>query len=213
MGRPSKYSDRESVKSKIWQCVLYPDSQSYDCVQVVENIKSLSIWYAFILHNQDNILMTDIQDSVGSENQYTDSDLGLHKKDHFHCVFQIANNKQLGLMANLIGLPSNYLQKTDNKVGSIQYLTHKNNPEKHQYGIDEITTNIQGIKRKYFADEDSIVKANIILEFINNSPYILTITQVSIWACDQNCWDEFRRGQHIFTAVIKEHNELLKGIS
>lgn len=201
MGRTSQYSGRELERSKTWQAILYPDSESYDCNKVLANIKLNSYRYALILHDEDFYTQSD-----SDENHL----IGEHKKTHFHVVFFWDNSYQLGYIAQKIGLPSNYLQKTESRTGAIQYLVHKNNPEKHQYNLGEIETNIEKIKTKYFADDDVIMKATKLLDFITTYPTYLSLTTVSKWAIQENCWDEFRRGQHLFTSLINEHNQFRK---
>lgn len=198
MGRNSVYSGRELDRSKTWQAILYPDADNYDCDDVLKNIKHMSYRYALILHDADYFT---------SEDAESEDDIEKPKKSHYHVVFFWDNSYQLGYIANKIGLPSNYLQKTQSRTGSIQYLVHKNNPEKHQYNISDIETNIEKIQSKYFSDDDCTMKASKLLEFIDSYPYYLSITEVAKWSISENCWDEFRRGQHLFTSLINEHNQ------
>ena len=203
MGRSSLYSGRETVRSKTWQAILYPDAENYSCDSVLTNIKLNAYKYACILHNEDYYTSSDEVD----ENQ-----IGKPKKEHFHIVFFWDNSYQLGYIANKIGLPSNYLQKTESRSGAIQYLIHKNNPEKHQYNISDIESNIEKIQTKFFNDDDCIMKASKIIDYINSYQGKLTITQVAQWSIFESCWDEFRRGQHIFTTIINEHNTFFEGV-
>lgn len=164
---------------------------------MIQNIKNLSYRFAMILHDDDYYTSNDdVEDSL----------VGTQKKVHFHVVFFWDNSYQLGYIAQKIGLPSNYLQKVASRNGAIQYLIHKNNPEKHQYNISDIVTNIEKLQSKYFSDDDCIMKASKILSFITSYPTHLTVTSVAEWSIQENCWDEFRRGQHLFTALINEHN-------
>lgn len=197
MARSSEYSGRELERSKTWQAILYPDSKSYDYDKVIENIKLKSYKYAYIIHDQDYFTSSDA---------LNENDIGTYKKTHVHVVFFWDNSYQLGYISKKIGLPSNYLQKTESRTGAIQYLIHKNNPEKHQYNIAEIETNIEKIQSKFFSGDDCIVKASKIIDFIISYPGFLSVTDVSLWSVSENCWDEFRRGQHIFTTLINEHN-------
>lgn len=197
MGRNIVYSGRELERSKTWQAVLYPDATNYRCDDVINNIKNLSYRFAMILHDDDYYTSNDDVD---------ESLVGTQKKVHFHVVFFWDNSYQLGYIAHKIGLPSNYLQKVASRNGAIQYLVHKNNPEKHQYNISDIVTNIEKLQSKYFSDDDCIMKASKILSYITSYPTYLTVTSVAEWSIQENCWDEFRRGQHLFTALINEHN-------
>lgn len=202
MGRSSIYTGRELERSKTWQAILYPDAENYSCDDVLDSIKSHSYKFAYILHDEDVFTSSDAD---------SDSDIGKHKKTHIHVVFFWDNSYQLGYIANKIGLPSNYLQKVESRTGAIQYLIHKNNPEKHQYNISDIVTNIDKIKSKYFADDDCIMKASKIMDYITTFTGYLSVTDVAVWSINENCWDEFRRGQHLFTSIINEHNSILKG--
>ena len=207
MGRNSLYSGRELTRGKTWSAILYPDAKNYSCDEVLKNIKLKSYKYAYILHNEDYFTESDIdRDSID------DSMIGKSKKEHFHVVFWWDNVYQLGYIANRIGLPSNYLQKTESRSGAMQYLIHKNNPEKHQYLISDIITNIEKIQSKFFSDDDCIMKASKIVDYIINYKGRLTITQVAQWCLFESCWDEFRRGQHIFTTIINEHNIFYEGV-
>lgn len=201
MGRNSLYSGRELTRSKTWSAILYPDATNYSCDEVLKNIKLQAYKYAYILHNEDYYTQSDIDESVD------ESIIGKPKKAHFHVVFFWDNVYQLGYIANRIGLPSNYLQKTESRSGAIQYLTHKNNPEKHQYSISEITTNIEKIQSKFFADDDVVMKASKLIDYITTFQGPLSVTAVCQWSVYENCYDEFRRGQHLFTSIIKEHND------
>ena len=160
MGRSSLYSGRELIRSKTWQAILYSDAENYNCDTVLKNIKQMAYKYACILHSEDYYTSSD---------DVEDDKIGKPKKAHFHIVFFWDNVYQLGYIANKIGLPSNYLQKTESRTASIQYLTHKNNPEKHQYNISDIETNIDKIQSKYFSDDDCIMKASKIVDYITNN--------------------------------------------
>lgn len=201
MGRNSLYSGRELTRGKTWSAILYPDATNYSCDEVLKNIMIQAYKYAYILHNEDIYTQSDL------DNVIDETMIGEPKKAHFHVVFFWDNVYQLGYIANRIGLPSQYLQKTESRSGAIQYLIHKNNPEKHQYSISEITTNIEKIQSKFFSDDDCIMKASKLIDYITTFKGPLTITAVCQWSVFENCYDEFRRGQHLFTSIIKEHND------
>ena len=202
MGRNSVYSGRELERGKTWQAILYPDADNYSYDDVLKNITSMSYRYAYILHSEDTFTSEDAED---------DSKIGLPKKDHVHIVFFWDNSYQLGYIANKIGLPSNYLQRVQSRTGAIQYLTHKNNPEKHQYNVADIVTNIVKLQTKYFSDDDCLMKASKIVEYITSFRGPFTVTAVAQWCIYEACWDEFRRGQHLFTTIISEHNNYYEG--
>lgn len=207
MARPVKYSSREREKSRIWQCVLYPDSKSYDCEKVILSIKQRSVQYILIYHDCDFYMQSDYDEwMLKHDGKIPDWFIGDLKKPHYHCIFIFGNSIQLGLLSSIIGLTSNFIEKVENKVGAIQYLVHKNNPEKYQYSVEKIESNIINYKKKYFDLDNDMKALNIINEierrYKNSEP--ISISIMASWCIKNGCWDEFRRGQHVFTAIIRE---------
>lgn len=103
------------------------------CDNILSYCKSFGVDYAFIEHNHD-----------------IDPITGLVEGKHYHIVMN-AIHKDKRLSTHLNDLCS-YFGFTDNNgiciekygsyEGSLQYLLHKNNPEKTQHDISEIVTNI-----------------------------------------------------------------------
>lgn len=210
MARRKLYNtDHEHEQSRIFQIILYPDSESYNCDEVIDNATKYFPEYAYILHDED--IWTEL-DKVEYEKKHKDKEfpykVGDKKKPHIHLLIskEERQNIQLGLAARLLNIPSNYVEKVYERNGAFQYLTHVNYPEKHQYNIEDIVTNIQDIRKKYFQDKDVIVKASKIIDFITTFEGFIYVTDVAKWSLTMYCWDEFRRGQHLFTAIINEHN-------
>lgn len=210
MGRPEKYTSREKIKSKIFSTVLYEDSTSYKYEEIIKNIKANSVQYAYIVHDKDVTTQSDIEEQEGIEENLVKY-VGEQKKKHTHVVWIVDNSIQLGLAANIMGIPSNYVKKVKNKVGALQYLIHKNNPEKYQYEAENVVTNIENFRKKYTEDLEGVMKAIKIMDFIDSVNGPITISVVARWCTQEFCWDEFRRGQHLFTAIIKEHNLKYEG--
>lgn len=105
----------------------------------LKNIKS----YAFIYHDKD----TYINDILDDKNEI------IHKKGdlkipHYHIYLRLKSRREpdeikrwfmpKGLL-DVNGLPFNCLsQKVKSSVACIEYLTHKNEPEKYQYSENDI---------------------------------------------------------------------------
>ena len=113
----------------------------------VKNIKS----YAFIFHDKD-IYLHDIVDD-NNEIIHKKGDL---KVPHFHIYLKLKSSrdceeiKRWFMPKELIdvnGLPYNCLsQKVKSSVACIEYLTHKNEPDKYQYSdSDIISYNIDSV--------------------------------------------------------------------
>lgn len=86
---------------------------------IIERVKQCPKW-AYIKHDKD--ITED----------------GVHY--HFYIVFP--NPRSFCSVANDLGIPVTSLQKVLNKRGILEYLTHKNSPDKHQYNDDEVVTNM-----------------------------------------------------------------------
>ena len=113
----------------------------------LKNIKS----YAFIYHNKD-IYFNDILDDK-NELIHKKGDL---KTPHFHIYLKLKDSrepdeiKRWFMPKGLIddnGLPFNCLsQKVKSSFACIEYLTHKNEPEKYQYSENDIVSfNIESV--------------------------------------------------------------------
>lgn len=106
----------------------------------IKNIKS----YAFIYHDKD-LYLNDILDDNTNEIIHKKGDL---KTPHYHIYLRLKTDrepdeiKRWFMPKGLIddnGLPYNCLsQKVKSSVACIEYLTHKNEPEKYQYSENDI---------------------------------------------------------------------------
>ena len=81
----------------------------------------------------------------------------------------------------------------------IRYLVHADNPEKYQYDRKQIQSNFN--LDKYFKDraDDARKIADYI---IANHPQ--TVSEVCMWAFENKCYSDFRRGYMVWAAMIKE---------
>lgn len=114
-------------KKKYACCVLYPDSESYNCENLISELASQHITFAVSpIHDKD--LKED----------------GSPKKPHFHLLVAYPNATTLNNFKSLFEICG--MQKSDlhmiefcnSGVGYYRYLTHKDNPEKAQYEDSEI---------------------------------------------------------------------------
>lgn len=105
---------------------LYPDSESYDCEQLLNIIRSKFIDWAYILHDKDV-----------DEN-------GELKKPHIHWVGR-ATPRCLSVVSNFLGLPENDIEVVKNFDNMVMYLIHLNDIDKFQYSPDDVETNLPNI--------------------------------------------------------------------
>lgn len=131
----------------------------------IENVEEqLSNWcaifcdlFAFILHDKD----------LDSE--------GVLKTPHFHLVATLKTNRKrlsttLNDISEIIGVNSLAISidKLVSISGGIQYLTHKNNNDKHQYNIGDICTNLSTEELLlYYEDDKPTFSIDTIVNAIN----------------------------------------------
>lgn len=104
---------------------------------LVERIKEVAPKWAYIKHDKDIT-----EDGI-----------------HYHFYVEFPNPRSWVAVANDLEIPVTSLQKVLNKRGILEYLTHKNNPEKHHYNDDEIVTNMN------ILTEISTPEVDVIQEF------------------------------------------------
>lgn len=210
MGRPAKdYSEREKKQDRKFQCIIYPDSEEYDCEIIKNRLQSFwdkSVW---ILHDKDFYTDTEV-DLWKADHKSEDCpfQVGELKKPHYHVIAWNNNPLLLGNAATKFGIPSNYVQCTKSLKASIRYLIHKDNPEKFQYSVDDIHCNdvdVKELARYLRMDVDAVDKGKRLFDFIMTHERI-TLTQLTRFAFDNECYDELRRGQHLYTALLIERN-------
>lgn len=81
---------------------------------------------------------------------------GTPKETHTHYVIKFRTPRTITGCGNVMGLPKeshNFIQFCHSVESSIEYLTHKNQPEKYQYPIEEVHGNI--IDRDVFYQSES----------------------------------------------------------
>lgn len=75
---------------------------------------------------------------------YPDDEEG---KEHTHFLLRANGTRSVKQMADKCSIPSNYVQVVRKVVAYRRYLMHLDNPEKHQYTVEDVHTNhIAGIR-------------------------------------------------------------------
>lgn len=119
-----------------WSIVTYGNKEE------IERLKSIAKHYAFILHDKD-----------GGE-------------QHWHCIFTCEKWVSLNKIKDTINNGQNVLgEQMKDKEKAFRYLTHKDNPEKHQYEEKEIICDNIGYWKKEEIDTNNISQ---MIDDINN---------------------------------------------
>ena len=205
MGRPKvSYSDRELKQSRNFTAIVYPDSEDYDYHLILNRLSSFWDKFYYILHDKDCYLESDYEKWI-ADNKSDDVPFqpGELKKPHYHIVVSHNDPVILGRAAKKFGLSSNYVQTVHKLKPAVQYLIHLNNPEKFQYSPSDIVTSDSNISYLLNSELCSMDKARLIIDYINGCEHV-TISKVASYCLQEGLWDELRRGQHIFSALINE---------
>lgn len=61
---------------------------------------------------------------------------------HLHGFVAFPNPRSFASIADMLDIPVNQVQKVISRFAILRYLTHKDQPAKYQYNLDEVRTNI-----------------------------------------------------------------------
>ena len=106
-------------KGRNFQGVLYPDSESYDCAEVLQKLSDFPE-YVYILHDMDV-----------DEN-------GELKKPHYHWLVSNGVPTTLSAIVGRLDVPSNSVEFCRSFKAFLLYMIHANAPDKHQYNMDDL---------------------------------------------------------------------------
>lgn len=134
-------------------------------------------------------------------------DTGELIKEHTHLQIYGETQHSLKAWAKIIGKEEYEVQKIENKIRAIQYLVHKNNPNKYQYDLNIIRSNFD--INDYFKDKTK--EGNEIyqiIEYIKNFKGIIKLSEILEYAINNNIWSTYRRNYSIIRDYIFEKNNL-----
>lgn len=116
-----KVSNR--ISSKVWYFITYPESSNID--DVVTNACLAGFDYAIMLHDQDI------------------DDEGKPKKPHYHIAIWRNHSATLKQIKGLFEISHAERPVYGSSLSDyISYMTHEKEPNKHQYSIDQLRTNV-----------------------------------------------------------------------
>lgn len=169
--------------------ILYPENEQD--MKTLEYI-TINFRYAYIVHNKDT------------------TEDGERKKEHIHIIFEFENERSITSVAKELNVEEYDIEKIRSKKGAIRYLIHKDTPEKFQYEIDQIQTNMTNIE-SYFKDRNTENEDMIkIITFLYGEKRKVMIFEVLSYALDNNLYSTFRRAGNQIIKIIEEHNDLYK---
>ena len=113
---------KKDTRARNWTFIVYPESAPQNWI---EQLKNEMIPFAVSpLHDED------INEGTGEV-----------KKAHFHVLIYFEGKKSFEQVKAIIEpLNASIPQTVNSQKGLIRYFVHKDNPEKHQYNINDIYT-------------------------------------------------------------------------
>lgn len=174
----------KNFRTRTMGLLLYPDNKEH--AQAVEEVKAFN--HAIILHDKD-----------------TDKE-GRAIKPHWHVVVRHKNAIWATALAKQLGITANYIQQVRNMENMLEYLIHHNEPDKHQYSIDEVKGPLRMELKKSIASDGKgeWEKVNEVIGYIEGRGAKVTMLEVAKWAGENGYWSELRRASGLIATIITE---------
>lgn len=178
---------QSDIRSRCFHLVLYKeDNDHLNALDLIQNEYN----FAYILHDKDII-----------------EDTGELKKPHWHVILYFDNPHYLLSLAKDLGIKPNYI-KTDELKKGLEYLIHKNNPDKYQYPIDEVKGPLKDKLLTFLGNSSQVEKQSILLlyQLINSFDGPIYLNDFIPLVLENNLWSFFRRSQLTWFKLLEEHN-------
>ena len=184
-------ADVENIRSRLWNCLLYPDDPTQ--AEAIKMLTDGGFSSVGILHDKDK------------------NEDGTPLKPHYHFVVKFQNAIWRNSLAKDLGIQPNYLEVCRDFKNSVTYLLHKNNPEKYQYDVEEAFGSLKPALLKLVNDDTEDEKALQILNILESIEAPVKYIDFIRMCAEKGLWSDLRRGGYIFVQAVKEHNELYAG--
>lgn len=176
-------------KSRTFLGVLYPDSETYDCAEVLARFPEVFEEWAYVTHDMDV-----------DEN-------GELKKAHIHWVGKLKTPSLISVVAggHKLGVPANSVEFCKSWKHAVRYLIHKDTPEKYQYAPDSVESNFD-LGPILAGKQSEVVQVKLIRNYIYDTRCTCA-SQLLDWCLENDCWSEYRRSFAIWVCIMREVKE------
>lgn len=113
-------SEKQPLRKRRWALTVFESATCYDSVLEIL-LKAKNLDYAVILHDKD----IDEQ--------------GKAKKPHYHIILDYTNPHYFSSLSS--EFEGAHIEPVSKFEQAVQYLIHKNSPDKYQYKVEEVKTN------------------------------------------------------------------------
>lgn len=172
-----------TTKDRKFAFVLYPDSTSYSCVQVLAAVKRSMPEWAYVLHDKD-----------------IDWETGESKKPHYHVLVKVPSPVLRSVIAHKVEIPETDVQLVGRYKDYARYLIHADDGDKAQYRPEDVTANWE---YRLVLDFGAEKQAEQLFVYVAQNPHC-TLSELFAYAMYNNCYAEFRRGYRIFKDLREE---------
>ena len=168
---------------KVFNTVLYPDSTTYNCAEIINTVKNLDCEWFAALHDKDK------------------DEQGNLKKPHYHVMMRFCEGKTVKTVAKDLQLPENVIErpKKGGFRGGVKYLIHANAKDKYQYDKGIIFGS--GDPAEYLGN-DADEKGMMLMDAIY-SGQVYSIYELYQYAKEIEAWSEFRRGYYMYSKTLE----------
>lgn len=170
--------------------------------------------YELIIYDEDNI---DVENFIPEDYKVKqayishDKDIkedGQPKKKHIHLILWFDREKSIKALSKELNFPINRIKWKADIYGTLQYLIHKNNPEKAQYDYKEIHSDIDGLYEYIYPTEKEEVSEEddlrVIMSYVQNHIGTLRLYDIYCFAVDNGVWSSYRRNYTIIKDILME---------
>ncbi len=195
MANKKKKSARSSspVRSRTFTAELYPEWDNF--AFILTQIRKYN--YAYCLHDKD----------------VKDDETGELKKAHVHVVMKFTGRRTLSSVKNEMmgyGVPDNLVNTCNERV-MLRYLIHKDNPEKYQYPLSDIQTNMSDAVHDAMNDEITSDEAfRILNKYIMQSETHISQAEMNMYALDNGLLKGLKAYGSQLNGARIEHNKSLE---
>lgn len=186
-GKLQEWGEQQDYK---FTAILYPDCNEYfqnrSCDDILSIVRNWGFkeWY-YILHDKD----------VKAD--------GLPKKPHYHVLLKCSYPSRLVSVANILGIPANYLQRVRSFKSMARYLVHDEVTDKTAYLAEEVVCSDAVMYSRYFDSASESEDAKRILEYLVSSG-CMSFIQLVEWCCQNDLYATLRRNASFWSNCIKE---------
>lgn len=178
-----------TIYERIYEAILYQEDIDKGAI-TNEEFYSIKGKFAIAYHDKDVL-----------EN-------GTPKKPHYHLIMWFDREKSINQVAKMLSIEVNRVEWKADIYGTIQYLIHKNHPNKYQYLDSIIHTTIENIdeylypkKKEKTSETDDL---RVIMSYIRNHIDNIRLYDIYCFCIDNDCWSSYRRNYSIIKDILKE---------